>query len=197
MNLIRKFNPSQLYIDGVLGSYMLSVFTINGNTTGEIFQFRWTASPAIAAIRKITITDIPVTATQTAFGSPNQIDLIRATSWTGQGTGGVAIDLSGGSCKRRTSMATSQVAAGDIRHGITLGVGTKTLEANSLANVISSPAANPLLPAWRMLEVRPGDTEYPLVLQQNEGFVLKIIQANPAGGQEFGICVEWDEVSSS
>ena len=94
MNLIRKFNPQQLYIDGVLGQYKLGISPttgIGGGVTGEVFHFRWTDSTRICAIQRVAITAVTAGAQQT-------LDLIewalfKATAWTGQGTGGTVVDV--------------------------------------------------------------------------------------------------------
>jgi hypothetical protein len=198
MNLIRKFNPQQLYIDGVLGQYSLGVTTslINVGTTGELFQFRWSDSSRLAVIQRVNIMFVS-SAAQAAL-SVAQVDLIRATGWTVQGTSGVAIDMTTGSNKRRAAMPTSLIPAGDIRWGTPCGVGTKTLDANSLASLTYSGSANPQFAFADLVKWRPGDNEYPLVLQPNDGFVLKIITGSAAGdGAQASINIEWMECNPS
>jgi hypothetical protein len=203
MNLYRKFNANQLYVDGVLGQYSLGVTSgvIGVNATGEIFQFRWSDPVRICAVQRLGIVVI-------ASGAPTavataQIDVIHATAWSAQGTGGTAIDMTAGTNKHRSGMDTSKIPAGDIRMATTaaLGAGTKTLEANSLSSIQASGSAAPLLSYTRILESRPGDQEYPLVLQPNEGFVVKII-SNGIGGNTTGtfvvsIDVDWLETNAS
>src|SRR6266536_6484825 len=75
---------------GALGHYRYGGFTgmipaaLAANS--EIFQFRWTDATRPADIRKIRISAC-VTTTFFAAGVPVQIDLVKATGWSGQGTG--------------------------------------------------------------------------------------------------------------
>jgi hypothetical protein len=197
MNLFRKFNPNQLFVDGLLGQYSLGVSTtlVNSSVVGEIYQFRWTDPVRICGIQRVAIQ--AVVSASTVILDVVQIDVIKATGWTGQGTGVVAIDMSGGTNKRRSGMDTSKIAAGDIRYsGTPLGAGTKTLEANSLASILATGSAQPNLPYTRVIEAKPGDTEYPVVLQTNEGFVVKIIQNTvAANGLQVSINVDWIETN--
>jgi len=197
--IVTQTKANQLYLDGWLGQYSLGVSTtlVNAQVTGEIFQFRWVDATRVAAITKLQVVIAP-SASQTTLDIL-QLDLIKATGWSGQGTGVVSVDMTAGTNKRRTSMPTSLVQAGDIRYsGTPLGAGTKSLEANSLASVLVIGVTGPQLPPTRMIEYRQGDGDYPLVLATNEGFVLKIIQNTVAGnGVQVAITVDWIETAQS
>src|SRR6266545_506771 len=79
---------------GALGHYKYGGFTgilpaaLGANS--EIFQFRWADTTRIALITKVKISAC-VSTTFFAAGVPVQIDLVKATGWTGQGTGGVGV----------------------------------------------------------------------------------------------------------
>ena len=196
---ITQTKANQLYLDGWLGQYSLGVSLgfVNQATTGEIFQFRWTNATNICCIQRLSLLGIS-SAAQTALVVV-QVDIIKATGWSGQGTGTTAVDMTGGTNKRRTGMPTSLIAAGDIRYsGVPLGAGTKTLETNSLASILATGSGNPQFPYGRVIESKPGDGEYPLVLAANEGFVVKVIQnTTGANGIAWSVNVDWLETAQS
>lgn len=168
----------------------------------EIFQFRWTHASLFAVIRKIRIS-AGVSTTFFAAGVPIQIDLVKATGWSGQGTGGTSVTPAA-TLKRRTSMSSSQVAAGDIRIATTaaLGAGTKTLEGNSLsaiaqaAPITASLNGTIIVPGTILWQAEVGDGEHPLVLAQNEGFVIRSVAVPGTGTWTAAITVDWAEVSA-
>ena len=196
--IVTQTKATQLYLDGWLGQYSLGLTTgvVAAATVGEIFQFRWVDATRICAIQRVAIEVIAQAGADLL--SNLQLDLIKATSWGGQGTGGTAIDMTAGTNKRRTSMPTTLVASGDVRVATTaaLGAGTKSLEANSLASLQASGSANPMLSYTRMIETRQGDGEYPLVLASTEGFVVKAI-ADIATAWVASIEVDWLETAAS
>jgi hypothetical protein len=189
-----------------LGQYSLGVITgilpaaLGANS--EIFQFRWTDPTRFCLIRKVRISAV-VSTTFFAAGVPVQIDLIKSTAWTVQGTGGTGITLAA-NLKKRTSMASSLVATGDIRIATTaaLGAGTKTLEGNSLA-AIAAPApitaslnGQIIAPGTILYETEVGDGEYPLLLAQNEGLSVRSVAVPATGTWTATVEVQWAEVTS-
>lgn len=191
---------------GALGAYTLGVFTgilpaaLAANS--EVFQFRWTDATRFAVIRKIRIAAC-VTTTFFAAGVPVQIDLVKATGWSAQGTGGTGVTPAA-TLKRRTSMGSSLVAAGDIRIATTaaLGAGTKTLEANSLS-AIAAPGpitaslnGQIILPGTILWQAEVGDGEHPLVLVQNEGFVIRSVAVPATGTWTASVTVDWAETTA-
>src|SRR5512143_1292930 len=103
----------------------------------EIAQFRWTQADVLALIHRVRISAC-VSTTFFAAGVPVQIDMVKASAWTGQGTGGTAITPAA-TLHHRAAQSDTLVAAGDIRIATTaaLGAGTKTLEGNSLAAIVA------------------------------------------------------------
>lgn len=197
MKGLNAYSPRQLYADGLLGQYSFGDTTglIGAGTTGEIFQFRWPDPVRLAAIRKLTL-GVSVATAFAAPASALQLDVIRASAWTVQGTGGFVIDLSSGLCKARTQMPASLTASGDIRRSATsaLGAGAKTLEAAQFTS-FAVPFAGTSGPAV-IFDRRPGDTDYPMVLAPLEGFVVKIAN-NPGTGTIFvSVSVEWIETDA-
>lgn len=192
---------------GRFGQFKLGVFTgilpaaLAANS--EIFQFRWTdTGPAarFAQIRRLGIS-AAVSTTFFAAGVPLQFDVVRATGWTGQGTGGTAITMGTGGKARTSGMPDSMVAAGDIRVATTaaLGGGTKTLDANaSIAAVADGPITASLdgtiLKPTELYQYDSDQDEYPWVVGFNEGFVIRAVAVPGTGTWTAAVSVEWMEL---
>lgn len=191
---------------GSLGAYCIGVFTgilpaaLAANS--EIYQFRWTDATRFAVIRKIRIA-ASVTTTFFAAGVPVQIDLVKATGWSAQGTGGTGITPAA-LLKRRTSMGSTLVATGDMRIATTaaLGAGTKTLETLSLSAILAGGPITASLngtifaPGTILWQAEVGDGEHPLVLAQNEGFVIRSVAVPATGTWQASITVDWAETAA-
>src|SRR5882757_3768052 len=168
----------------------------------EIVQFRWAQPDVLALIHRIRIS-AGVSTTFFAAGVPVQIDLVKATAWTVQGTLGTAITPAA-TLHHRTAQLDTLVAAGDIRVSTTaaLGAGTKTLEANSLAALIApgpitlSLNGQIIAPNTVLFEATYGDGEYPLTLQQNEGFVIRSVAVPGTGTWSAAIAIDWCEANA-
>lgn len=191
---------------GSLGHYqyggLTGIIPAALGANSEIFQFRWTHATYIALIRRIKISAC-VTTTFFAAGVPVQIDLLKASAWSGQGTGGTSVTPSA-TLKKRASMGSTAVAAGDIRIATTaaLGAGTKTLEANSISTIvapgpITASLNGQIIPSGTILfESELGDGDYPIALVQNEGFVIRSVAVPATGTWQAAVTIEWSEVSS-
>lgn len=191
---------------GSLGAYCWGGFSgiipaaLGANS--EIFQFRWTDATRFAVIRKIRIS-AAVSTTFFAAGVPIQLDVVKSTAWSAQGTGGTGVTPAA-TLKRRTSMGSTLLAAGDMRIATTaaLGAGTKTLEANSLVSIIApgpitaSLNGQIIAPGTILWQAEVGDGEHPLVLVQNEGFVIRSVAVPATGTWMAAINVDWAEVSA-
>jgi hypothetical protein len=191
---------------GALGQYTYGGFTgilaaaLGANS--EIFQYRWTHASNLAVIRKVRISAC-VSTTFFAAGVPVQIDLVKATGWTVAGTGGTAITPAA-LLKRRTSMGSTLVASGDIRISTTaaLGAGTKTLETLALSSIaapgpITASLNGQIIPPGTVLwQAEVGDGEHPLVLAQNEGFVIRSVAVPATGTWTVAVNVDWAEVTA-
>ena len=131
-----------------------------------------------------------------------QANLRIARSWSADGTGGTAISFGTNDQKKRTDFATTLApSATGVRISSTaaLGAGTKTLDANDLATVgssISATAGEKLWPPGTILWQRDTHDEYPVLFEQNEGFVIRATV--PATGTwTFAVAMEWAEVDPS
>lgn len=168
----------------------------------EIFQFRWADATRFAVIRKIRIS-AAVSTTFFAAGVPVQIDLIKSTGWTVAGTGGTAVTPAA-LLKKRTSLPSTLLAAGDMRIATTaaLGAGTKTLEGASLAAIA---AAGPITASLNGTIIAPGtilwqaeiaDGEHPLILAQNEGLSIRSVAVPATGTWMASVDIHWSECVS-
>jgi hypothetical protein len=191
---------------GALGQYCYGGFTgILPAALGagsEIFQFRWTSGSVLCVIRKIRISAC-VSTTFFAAGVPVQIDLVKATGWSVQGTLGTGITPAA-LLRRRTSMGNTALGTGDMRIATTaaLGAGTKTLETLSLSSLaapgpITASLNGEIIPPGTILwQAEVGDGEHPLVLAQNEGFVIRSVAVPATGTWTAAITIDWAEVAS-
>jgi hypothetical protein len=144
-----------------------------------------------------------VTTTFFAAGVPVQIDLIKSTGWTVAGTGGTAITPAA-TIKKRTSMSSTLLVAGDARIATTaaLGAGTKTLEANALSAILAGGPVTASLdgtfiePGTIMWQAEVADGEHPLVLATNEGLSIRSVAVPATGTWQAAISIDWTEVSS-
>lgn len=160
---------------------------------GPVFSFRNTGANLIL-VRRVTIGFVTTTAFTTAQGLDYQI--FRANSFTASDSGGTAL-FTAGQNKHRNSF-TNVTSAPDIRIASTaaLTAGTRTLETAGMGIAGgSSTAVGTSMAITDMLEQDSGD--YPLVLAQNEGFViLNGILMGAAGVIRLQVSVEYAEASS-
>ncbi len=163
--------------------------------SAPIFGFRWTSSTLYAILQRLRIT---AWSTGTGFTAGlATFDLFKASSWTVADTGGTTESLVSPNAKLRASMAASSVA--EIRRSTTatLTAGTRTLDAQPSASITKavSNAVNTLFVDHADLFYKP-NAEHPLLLTQNEGFVIQATV--PATGTwAFTIHPEWAEVSAA
>ena len=145
-----------------------------------IFSFRNISSNLIV-LRRAGIGFL----TTTAFTTAQQVDfgIMAARAFTASDTGGTAIALTGNNGKHRTSLATLTSVDCRIAAAVALTAGTRTLDANTLAQQggWAGGAGTTIPPApENLLQQAAGD--YPLVLGQNEGFVIQVVTAMGAAG---------------
>lgn len=190
---------------GGLGHYKYGSFTgilpaaLAANS--EIFQFRWTDATRLAVISKIRIS-ASVSTTFFAAGVPVAIDIVKATSWSAAGTGGTRATVAA-LLKTRSSMGSSLVASGDIAIATTaaLGAGTKTLETISLAAIaaggpITASLSPQILAPCDLWNADVADGDHPLVLAQNEGFVIRSVAVPATGTWTAAINITWAELTA-
>lgn len=162
----------------------------------EIFQFRWTDGTRKMLLRSVRISGGGVAAFAAGEG---RFMMRMARSWTADGTGGTAITFATHDQKRRTDFATTLApSAAGVRICTTaaLGAGTKTLDANDVAAIsfgLTATAGATLNPAGLPLWERNTHDEYPFLLEQNEGFVIRATV--PATGTwTYAVSMDWAEI---
>jgi hypothetical protein len=175
----------------------------------EIFQFRWSHASILAIITEIRIA-AAVSTTMFAAGVPVQIDLIKSTGWSAQGTGGTAVTM-GALGKMRNGFASSSMVAGDMRIATTaaLGAGTKTLETG--VPIAAIAAAGPITGSLVGTIIPPGtplllpdsaNGEHPLVLgvagggANSMGFSIRSVAVPATGTWSLSVSIQWAEVSA-
>lgn len=192
---------------GALGFYRFAGVTgaiaAGMAANGELLQFRWTDATRFAVIHRIRVTGMRAT---TAFAA-GTIDLKAtiARAFTASGTGGTPLTLTGENQQLRTSFGASLV--GDLRIATTaaLGAGTKTLDTQDIGFIATHSsagvgAATPIigsifLPIYDLFWADVGSGEHPIVLAQNEGFVVRGTVPG-TGVWNLGIEIGWAEVAA-
>ena len=122
--------------------------------------------------------------------------MFAARSFSGSDSGGSGTTLSGNNNKYRTSLATTGVADIRISTSGTLTAGTRTLDTNplGLANFYVSAVGTSLAPTEL---INYDINDYPLVLANNEGFVITSVLAFPVSNAgTIVVNVEWFETSA-
>jgi hypothetical protein len=190
-----------------LGHYRLSMAsgTIAAAlaANAELFQFRWTDATRLAVIHKILISG-GANVAATAAGLVT-LEATIARSWSAAGTGGTAATITGNNQKTRTSMGTTLLGEARVASTAALGAGTKTLDSQGIGNLtlgigtgaITVSVDLNLFPKTDLLEADTNEA-HPVVLAQNEGFVVKNgATAWPAAMTwALGVTVVWAEIAA-
>lgn len=161
----------------------------------ELLQFRWSDSTSLALIQNIRFRLVQLS----AFTTPQEmsLELITAQSYTQSGGGGFTTIGSTPTFRKRASFPVSRV--GDLRYSNTaaLILGNRTTAANPIMTQAAF-AAGPGTVIDGVLEMPGGSAEYPLVLAQNEGFILRLGQTSMGAGGTARLLFElaWTEVSA-
>lgn len=168
----------------------------------EIFQFRYvTAASRIALVYKVSIS-AGANLAATAAGLVS-LKLTQARAWTGAGTGGTRISLAGDNVNLRTSYATPEVNDIGISTTAALTAGTKTLDTANTGAVSLGIGTGAITTAvnLNLLDQVPlfdadGEGQHPIVLANQEGFVIRNgATAWPATMTwNFSVNVLWGEV---
>jgi hypothetical protein len=162
----------------------------------EVFQLRNTASTPIV-IRRLGVGFV----TTTAFSAAGEISFgaTIARSWSAAGTGGTAVSLASNNAKKRTTF--NSPSGMEIRYATTaaLGAGTKTLDTDDVSVVAGwSGGQGTTLPAAIDNLWDTTSEDYPIVLAQNEGIVVrnKVLFPPTSGGGVATINVGFDEYAA-
>lgn len=186
---------------GSLGIYSLgasngaSAMAAGLAANSPIYSFRWGNASNLALVKRVTLS---VGAGVTAFtAGAATFNMIAARSFTVNDTGGTSILPSGNQNKQRTSgMGTTLLTDARISATATLTAGTRTKDAQALASLVAgvpAVAGQQIILPYPIFDQRPG--EHPLVLAQNEGFVIEATV--PATGVWFfGVKVDWVEIAT-
>lgn len=188
----------------ILGAYQMGL--TSGLLTavaagGTVFSFRWNppTTTQLCLIRRVEIGFATTTAFTTAQSLQYSMQVAR--NWSASDTGGTAaLFTQTNTAKMRTTMPTSAFAGGgQIMIATTAAntAGTRTLDTQAMAFTqgSSTAVATTLLsnPVWQH---QTGD--YPLILANNEGFIINNVQLMGAAGViNLVVNVEWMELAAT
>lgn len=193
----RVYSAANLALANELGAYTAG--SVSGTMAAglaadaAIISFRWGDTSRICAVERV-ILSAQVQGTAFATGAAS-FGLILARAFTASDSGGTAVTLTTNNAKRRTNMPTSLVT--DFRFSSTaaLTAGTRTLDAQDAVRVAVNPgtATTGQILAPTALWDAIGGLVHPLVLAQDEGFIVRATV--PATGTwTFAFAVDWAEL---
>lgn len=189
------------------GAFRLSMqsatMAVSLAANSEIFQFRYvTGAARVCLVHGISISSAMNVAATTAVLLAYRATIARA--WTVAGSGGARAVLTGNNQLLRTNHTTSEVNDIGISTTAALTIGTKTLDAQDIGSVafstltgaITTSTKGILVPKTNLIGDFVGGLAFPLVLANQEGFVIRTgANAHPAGMTwTFGVDVAWSEV---
>lgn len=194
---------------GAGGAYRISmasgVIAAGLAANAELFQFRFVT----AAARVCLIHGISVSAGANVAATAAALVALRATiarNWTVAGSTGTRAVLTGNNQKLRSGHATSEVNDIGVAGTGGLVAGTKTLDQQDIGQVLFAIATGALtvihnftlLPKTNLFGDFIGGLAYPLVLENQEGFVVRngatVWPATMTWG--LGVDVAWSEVDA-
>lgn len=189
-----------------LGQYRISVVTgimaAQLAAGAQIFQFKWTSAANLAVIASIRVYFQTLTKfTAGTLTDYTSVDAYLVRSYA-LGGGGTTLTLTGNNAKLRTSMATS-LATINVSTTAALTAATtidtqpfeQSLESGDTATTTSAIDPQVRRPGLQY-QARVDKGEYPMVLAQNEGFVIQNRTVWPAAGTgTYSIQVQWAEVT--
>ena len=170
----------------------------------EVLQFRFLAgTKTYALIERIEFEGMGIVAVPTAAG-PLGFEAVPARAWTAAGSGGTRINPASNNLKLETPLNTSQVSDLGIATTGALTAGTKTLDTNAIGGVLGGVGTAAVTVYGGTSIITPGmlferyqNGDMPLVLANQEGFVIRTTHAGPATmtyAARFGI--SWREVAA-
>jgi hypothetical protein len=167
----------------------------------EVLQFRFVSgTKSFALIHKIMFDGMGIVAAATAAG-PIGFHTTIARVWTVAGSGGTRISMTADNLQMETAEPNSQVLDLGISTTGALTAGTKTLDANSFGQAIGGIGTGLITIYGGTCVVPPqpffdATALHPLVLANQEGFVIRTTHAGPAGlTYAAGFTVYWREVT--
>ena len=190
------------------GAYRLSMVSgtigVSLAANSELFQFRYVT----ATSRVCLVYGISVSACMNAAASGAALLSLNARiarSWTVAGSGGTRATLTGNNNKMRTAHATSEVNDIGMATTAALTVGTKSLDSqdigavsySALTGAITTETTGVLVPKTNLVGEFTGGMFFPLILANQEGFVVRSGAIGPAGMTwALAIDVAWSEVDT-
>lgn len=181
---------------GTLGLYTVGVSTGNITATlaanAPLFALRWSSSTRFFILEslRVAVTVSAVITTSVA----TSLELIAARSYSVADTGGTALTLTGDNNTFKSAFDTSLVADARIATTGTLTAGTRTLDSQALASIpfVTGAAIGVALEPTTLFDRL---ALFPLVLDTNEGFVIRNGAAGPATGTfVVHVNLKWQEV---
>ena len=188
----------------ILGAYQMGLTSgaLTGVAAGgTVFSFRWNppTTTQLCMVRRVEVGFSTITAFTTAQSLQYSIQVAR--NWTVSDTGGTAAAFTQTNTgKMRTTMPTSAFAGGgQIMIATTAAntAGTRTLDTQAFqfTNGTSSAIATSLT-ASPVFQQQTGD--YPLILANNEGFIINNVQLMGAAGViNLVVNIEWMELAAT
>ena len=161
-------------------------------TNSTIYSFRWGSPGMLALIWRMRMMAWTVTAFSGGLAS---FELFAARNFTVADGGGKVATLSGDNNQMRTGMSASSagIAWSDTA---ALNPGTRTLDAAPMES-LSTPAPvtdNYLFQIEPLLLFQKDKADHPLVLADNEGFVIRASVPATTSTWSFSVTLEWNEV---
>lgn len=190
------------------GAYRLSMKSSNITaglaSDSEVFQFRYvTSAGRVCLVFGVSVSLANNVAATAA--SNNTLELFVARSWSAAGSSGTRATLTGNNNKLRSNHATSEVNDAGIISTTALTAGTKTLDAQPIGSVafsfvtgaITVQLNGNICPKTNLLGEFSGGLGWPLVLTNQEGFVIRNGVAFPAGATpRLSVDVLWTEAEA-
>jgi hypothetical protein len=149
----------------------------------ELFQFRYvTAANRVALVFGVTVSASTIVVPAVGTTPINmQLAMRIARAWTAAGSGGTRATLTTNNQKLRTSHATSEVNDIGMATTAALTAGTKTLDAQDCGAVTggiyfdlaAGDVNNQLIAQTNLLGEFAGGLGWPLILANQEGFVIR------------------------
>ena len=187
---------------GALGHYRLSTtvaLVVTQAANGTLFSFRWGDATRLCVLQKLRLALLQTSAATATIMPSYQVFVARG--FTVSDSVGTAINLTGNNMKKRTNMGTTLVT--DIRKSAVaagLTVGTRTLDAEPVLELLTnSTITTPnAIQYERVFDPESGNGQHPLVLAQNEGFIVRgpTIVFGAAGTANLAVDVEWAELAA-
>jgi hypothetical protein len=189
---------------GIVGGHYRVALPLTGGITTSIgansplVAFRWAPTTAglLAVVKKISA-QFGVKTVGSSAAIIVAMDVIRATGFTVQDTAGAAVTFNL-TQKARSTMGNSQAAIQYANGTVALTAGTRTLDSNAFgATLIDEQPAAGVVRSLPVVELYKEDSQgvHPLVLANNEGFIIRNIAAwtSTAFVCDVFVVIEWAE----